>query len=108
LDEGYISSSTQTFEDGFLSEGQEIAVPEGHIFVMADQKKSVSEIIAEMREELRDDTGEDAELFAPYLSRPKKKAKPAGAKKKPKSAKKASKKPKGKAGKKPAKKKKRR
>jgi hypothetical protein len=93
-------------------------------WAMAEQKKTVSEIIAEMREELRDDTGEDAELFAPYL--PKKKAAPAkkravkkasvakaGHPKKAKAgksrAKKAVKKPRGKAqkGKKKAKKKRR-
>jgi len=58
-----------------------------HVVFMADQRKTVSEIIAEMREELRNDSDPDAELFAPYMSRPKKAS---GTKKGKKAAKKKS------------------
>ena len=44
---------------------------------MADQRRTVSEIIAEMREELRNENDPDADLFAPYMSNPRK---PAGKK----------------------------
>jgi hypothetical protein len=57
-------------------------------FKMTDQKRSVAEIIAEMRRELRDEKGPDSDLFVSTMTREtrdslrgKKKAK-AGAKKK--------------------------
>lgn len=43
------------------------------IFVMVEQKKSIADIIEEMRRELRDDpTNSDADLFAPYMAKKKK------------------------------------
>jgi len=36
---------------------------------MSDQKKSVAEIIAEMRRELRDEKGPDSDLFASTMTR---------------------------------------
>jgi len=36
---------------------------------MAEQKKTVSEIIEEMRRELREEDDPNAELFAPYMAK---------------------------------------
>ncbi len=38
-------------------------------FKMTDQKRSVAEIIAEMRRELRDEKGPDSDLFASTMTR---------------------------------------
>ena len=77
---------------------------------MADARKTVSEIIEEMRAELREEPDDEAALFAPYIEKKPKKGKKASGKKKAekkkKAAKKAKKKPAKKGKKKPAKKKK--
>jgi len=62
---------------------------------MADQKKSIAEIIDEMRRELRENPDSDADLFAPYIAKKKSKA---GAKKSKAKKKLPGKKKKGKAG----------
>ncbi len=59
---------------------------------MAEQRKTVAEIIEEMRAELREAPDEDAELFAPYVSRPRKNKAPAKKAGRKKAKKKASKK----------------
>lgn len=43
LDEPYIAAKTNLWQDGFLTEGVAVTVPEGHLFVLGDNRPKSSD-----------------------------------------------------------------